>query len=182
MAVWTTIPSAGSKLRASVLSSLITEVRPIVAVKTADDTRTSTTYTTDSELSVTIPAAGTYDVNVTLIYNGPTGGTNGRLKVRFNFPTGALSIGHIGGINNSTSATANIADTDFGAYYNDTSSPTSDFQLPTVNTTVELTAIFEGTLVATASGTFSIDTAQISASGTTTIRTHSKLVVNRTGI
>ena len=91
MASFTTVPSAGAKLRASVLSALIVETREIAAVKTADDTRTSTTYTADTHLTIAIPAAGTYDIECVLYYNGPTGGTNGRLKCRFNFPSGALS-------------------------------------------------------------------------------------------
>jgi hypothetical protein len=77
---------------------------------------------------------------------------------------------------------ANIADVDFGAVSNDTTSPTTDFSLPTVNTTVDLTAIFKGTLVASAGGTLSVDFAQISASGTTTIRQHSRLTATPTGL
>lgn len=179
---FTAVPSAGSRVRGSVLSSLFTEVRPIAAVKTADDTRTSTTYIADTHLSVAIPAADTYEGQLLLIYNGPTGGTNGRLKARINFPSGALTWGHLGGKNNTTVADGNMTDIDLGAAFNDTSSPSADINLPTVNTTVELTAVVWFTLVATASGTLSVDTAQISASGTTTIRKHSSLIVTRLGL
>lgn len=175
MGTFTPVPSSGADLSGPTLSSLISEVRCIAAIKAADETRTSSTYSADADLHVSIPAAGSYEVKCVLLYNGPTGGTNGRLKVRFNFPTGAISIGHVGGKNNTAVADANMTDIDIGAVINATSSPTADFLVPTVNTTVDLTVIFEGTLVATAAGTLSIDTAQISTSGTTTIRAHSRL-------
>jgi hypothetical protein len=148
-------------------------------VKTTNDSRTTTTYIVDSNLSIAIPAVGTYAVELMLITNGPTGGTNGRLKVRFNFPTGALTIGHINGKDNTAATTADMTDVNMGAIFNATSSPTADINLPTVNTTVELIAMMHGTLRATATGTLSIDTAQIVASGTTTVRTDSWLTARR---
>lgn len=179
---WSATPLAGEVFTADQWLALITELRPICAVKTADDTRTTTTYIADTELSVSIPSAGTYEFAVLLIYNGPTGGTNGRLKVRVNYPAGSITLGHVGGKNNTAVADANMTDVDLGAIYDDTSSPTTDLLFPTVNTTVELTALIEGTLVATAAGTLYIETAQIFASGTTTIRKHSRLTAKFTGL
>jgi hypothetical protein len=183
--LFTTLPYAGQTLTGTLLSTLFSEIRPVAAVKTADEARTSSTYIGDSHLTVTIPAADTYNFELLLIYNGPSGGTNGRLKVRINFPTGALSVGHVGGKNNTAVTDANMTDIDLGAVYNATSSPTSDISLPTVGTSVDLTAIIQGTLVCTSVATlntFSIDTAQIATSGTTTIRKHSSLIVRRLGL
>jgi hypothetical protein len=128
---------------------------------------------------VAVASGAVYEVVCVLFYNGPSGGTNGRLKVRLNFPNGALSIGHIGGINTAPGTTANLADIDLGVISNATSSPTGDFLMPTVGTGVPLTVLFKGTLVTSAAGNFSLDTAQIVASGTTTIQKHSRLVLRR---
>ena len=76
-----------------------------------------------------------------------------------------------------------MTDIDLGAVYNATTSPTADFNLPTVNVATYLTALFEGTLVATAAGTLSIDRAQIVTSATaTTVRQHSRLTAVFTGL
>ncbi len=83
----TTIPSAGAKLRASVLRSLITELRPVYARKTADETLSnSTVLQDDDELFVSVDASTTYEWELTLIYEA---GTTADYKWALTFPTGS---------------------------------------------------------------------------------------------
>lgn len=59
---FTTIPVAGARLRASVLSSLITEVRPLHAIKSGDETVTSSTaLQNDDALSFAVAANTRYE-------------------------------------------------------------------------------------------------------------------------
>lgn len=167
--------------------STILSFLPRYAVKTSNDSRTTTTYTADSHLSISVPTADTYQFELMLLYDGPTGGTNGRLKVRINFPTtggGSLFLGKISGKDTTAVTTADMTDMNVGTVFNATTSPTADINLPTVGTAANamLTVMMYGILLANASGTLSIDTAQIVASGTTTIHTGSYLKLQRCGV
>lgn len=180
------LPYAGQNLTAATLSTWLQEVRPLSAVKTANDPRTSSTYVADSNLFVTIPAIDTYAFEIFLIYDGPTGGSNGRLKTRINFPTGTLTVGHIGGRNDTAVTSGNMTDMDIGAMIATSTSPTSDILLPTVNLGQYLTTWIVGTFVATgpltSSSTFWIDTAQIVTNSTTTIYKGSLMTLQRQGL
>lgn len=82
----TTIPPAGSKLRASTLSALITEVRPVAARKTANETvNNSATLQNDDHLVVAVAANATYDFTMVLHY---TSGTTPDLKIGWTVPSG----------------------------------------------------------------------------------------------
>lgn len=83
---FTSIPAAGSKLRGSVLSALITEVRPVTARKTANETvNNSAALQNDNELFVAAEAGATYDFTLFGMY---TSGTTPDLKVGWTVPSG----------------------------------------------------------------------------------------------
>lgn len=82
---FTTIPSSGAKLRASVLSSLITDVRPIVARKTIDETVVNNTFQNDDELFVVGAANTNYEFDATLHYSS---GTTPDFRFQWTFPAG----------------------------------------------------------------------------------------------
>lgn len=94
---FTTIPSAGAKLRASVLSSLITELRPLSALQVGDSAakNASTTLSDLSGFSVSVAASATYRFHLFLRYNSATAAD---LKLGWTFPSGltmAYGIDHI---------------------------------------------------------------------------------------
>jgi hypothetical protein len=83
---FTTVPAAGAKLRGSVLSSLITEVRPLSVRKGLDETvNNSTTLQNDDELFLAVEANASYWLNLRLIMNS---GTTPDFKMLFTFPAG----------------------------------------------------------------------------------------------
>jgi hypothetical protein len=83
---FTTVPSAGAKLRGSVLSALITEVRPVIARKTVDETiSSSSTLQNDDELFVSVTANAVYSARLHLPYQ--SNATPG-FKYGFTFPSG----------------------------------------------------------------------------------------------
>lgn len=89
---FTTIPAAGAKLRGSILSSLITELRPISVRKSADETvNNSTTLQADDELLLPVEANATYWLYLRLIMSS---GTTPDFKMLFTFPTGLLMTLH----------------------------------------------------------------------------------------
>lgn len=81
----TTIPSAGAKLRGSVLSAIINESRIIPVRKLLDQTRTNNTLTNDTELFVPVVATGVYLLESHIVQNS---GTTPDFKVGWTFPTG----------------------------------------------------------------------------------------------
>lgn len=84
---FTTIPAAGAKLRGATLSALITEVRPVAAYKSIDETvNNSATLQNDDELLVALEASVRYDIFLQLSQN--SGATPG-FKFSFTTPTGA---------------------------------------------------------------------------------------------
>lgn len=83
---FTTIPSAGAKLRASVLSALITEVRPLEAYKSADETvNNSAALQNDDALFVSVAANTRYDFRLTALY---ISNSTPDIKFAWTFPTG----------------------------------------------------------------------------------------------
>ena len=82
----TSLPAAGSKLRATVLESLITEVRDPIAYKTADETiASSTTLQNDDELFVTVAANAAYRLQHDFVFNS---GTTPDIKFTYSLPSG----------------------------------------------------------------------------------------------
>lgn len=82
---WTAIPGV-AKFRAAVLSALVTEIRPVSATKTNDETIISNaTLQNDDELFVALAASTIYDFRLDLFYNS---GATPDLKIGWTFPTG----------------------------------------------------------------------------------------------
>lgn len=83
---FTTIPSSGAKLRASVLSALVTEIRPLMARKTIDETIiSSSTLQNDDELFLVVAANCVYRIAARINYNS---GTTPDFKMAFTYPSG----------------------------------------------------------------------------------------------
>lgn len=82
----TTLPSAGSKLRASVFAALMAERMPITARKTANETIISnSTLQNDDELFVAVEASCTYHMELRI---SCTSGITPDLKIGWTYPTG----------------------------------------------------------------------------------------------
>lgn len=82
---FTSIPGVG-RLRASILSALITELRPLSAIKTSDEVvNNSSTLQNDDQLVVALTANAVYRLTVEAQY---TAGTTADYKWAFTFPAG----------------------------------------------------------------------------------------------
>jgi hypothetical protein len=80
---WTTLPNAGQKPPASTLSALITELRPLMAVRTNDQTLSNnTTLQNDNQLSLAYAGPAVYDIEAVIIYQA---GTTADFKTGFTF-------------------------------------------------------------------------------------------------
>lgn len=84
---FTTYPAAGDDLTATTLQALISELRPLYAEKTADETvNNSAALQDDNELVLAVAANTKYEVTSLIRYNS---GTTPDLKVKYTVPTGA---------------------------------------------------------------------------------------------
>lgn len=106
---WTTIPSAGSKLRASVLSDLITELRPNGARKTAAEiVNNSNTPQNDDELTVPVAASTLYKLNGLIIF---TSGATPDFRFTWSLPAGATHSTNTRIYSRSLAAPSQMVDT-----------------------------------------------------------------------
>ena len=141
---------------------------PIVAVKVADTSRSSTTtLTADPELSVTIPSAGTWYLLCYLNYEGAAVGT-GDLKIR------VTSVGSLRyhAIYQGAGGAANV-----GSTYQGGGTP-SGFATAGAGTLCGGT--IHGTLVTATSGTTGLDWAQNTSNATaTTLHAGSAMMLQR---
>jgi len=86
MAGWTTLPGV-ERLKASILSALITELRPTCVIKSADETvSNSSTLQDDDELVLAAAANTTYRWEIGVAFGA---GTTADYKFAFTFPAGA---------------------------------------------------------------------------------------------
>lgn len=100
---FTTIPPAGSKLRGATLTSLITEVRPVPARKTTNQSIVSpgsSTLANDTELFIPVEANAVYKISLIILYNS---GTTPDIKFGLTVPSGAT--GTWSGIGYDTAST-----------------------------------------------------------------------------
>src|SRR5262245_54452011 len=83
----TTIPAAGAKLRGSTFSSLITELRQTVGLKTSDQNvgPSNTTLQDVTELGLAVVANAVYTFDAYIQY---ASNTTADFKTGFTFPTG----------------------------------------------------------------------------------------------
>ncbi len=89
----TTLPAAGAKLRGSVLSALFTEVRPVPAYKSADETISSNgTLQNDDALAIALVANAQYDFELRFNYSS---GTTPDFYFGWTFPTGMTMFANL---------------------------------------------------------------------------------------
>jgi len=87
---FTAVPSAGAKLRASVLSALISERTPLEAIKIADQTLSnSISFTNDNTLFLAFLSGCTYRLELALIYSA---GTTADFKGCFTFTNAVVNL------------------------------------------------------------------------------------------
>lgn len=83
---FTSLPSAGAKLTAATLYSAITELRPLFARKTVDETIISNaTLQDDDTLALAVVASTVYEFRLRAVINS---GTTPDFKMGWTFPTG----------------------------------------------------------------------------------------------
>lgn len=85
---FTSLPSAGSALRASVLAKLITELRPITVIKNTNTSRTANTLLDDPELTVPLAANSIYAWQASIIAVSNANNA-GDIRISLSFPTGS---------------------------------------------------------------------------------------------
>jgi hypothetical protein len=156
--------SAGDKPTAAEWSNM----RPLKAVKTGDESRTSTTtLSDDTELVLTVAAATLYKVEGFLIYDGAAGGD---LKIGWSAPAGATWDWVAGGLD---SAAAGVSGSMWMGHWTITGEHTYGCNGAGSN----IIALPQGYLqTAGAAGTFRLRFAQGTSNATSTrLRTRSAL-------
>lgn len=120
---------AGQPLTAQDLEDLRTFAVPLMVVKTADESVTSsTTPQDDNELTLTVAANAAYKLDMHILLGGT--GTTGDFEFRFNAPAGSRISASAAGL--AQAATAVTGDMNAGAINNQTTFPTSAFGYATV--------------------------------------------------
>jgi hypothetical protein len=175
---FTTIPAAGAKLRASVLNSLITELRPIEAVKTGDTSRTSdASLTDDGDLTVALPANTTWEYTLVLLLNSAANAA-GDFNAQMTFPANATHMYGAVGLDDAL-ASGQVTDLRSEAGTRDTTSPSATFQFGT-STTVT-TAVVTGRIeLGATAGSLTLQWGQLASNANaTTVQDGSYLVAHR---
>ncbi len=176
---FTTLPPAGAKLPASTLASLITEVRPISAFKSASTSRASTIVrVADPDLVIALPANTTWDFDMILQLRGAANAA-GDFSGEFSFPASSVVSYTAHGLVD-TLASGQSADLQADASGGrDAASPTNsfDFGVSTSFTSVLVSGRIE--LGATA-GSLSFNWAQQSSNvNATIVEAGSRLIATR---
>lgn len=152
-----TYPSiaAGQRITASLLNSML----PIVVIKAADQTVTSsTTLTNDSHLVAALVANATYIVDGYLMLTGPAA-TTGDAKIDFTIPTGATMHYTSGGVVASSPA----------VQYEDTVNANSTARTIGTNGSTDMgVALHAHVVLGSAAGNVQLRFAQNSSNGTAT--------------
>ncbi len=166
---FTTLPTlfAGMVLTGDHLTSIetaITEIRPIGAVKTADQTNTTTTIADDTELQIALAASTNYEGYANLIVNTSTAGD---FKLQFSVPSG--TTGYWSAITPSVAVTTTP--------YTGALPIATQAQQEGSASDIYCRATFQ--LTTTNAGTFKVQHALNAASGTLTIKAASILVARR---
>jgi hypothetical protein len=167
---FTTLPTlfAGMVLTGDHLTSIetaITEIRPIGAVKTADQTNTTTTIADDTELQIALAASTNYEGHCHLIANIPAAGD---IKLQFSVPSGCTGYWNPPVQNLAAGA---------GTVYQGALPIATQAQLEGQGADEYFHIRFA--IVTTNAGTFKVQHALNTASGTLTIKAASILVARR---
>ena len=174
---FTTIPSSGAKLRASVLEALVTEVRPVPAVKAGDTSRnTTTTHTADPDLSVTLPP-GTWRVE----FDGTlTSAANaaGDFSYRWAYPSDATMSEGVHGVVDTLASGQVATDMNVAGSSADATSPSAAKNIGASTSVTYFLAVAIVTIVTT--GAVVIEWAQASSNANnTTLKAGSTLTATR---
>lgn len=160
---FTALPAAGAKLRAATLSSLISEIRPITARKTVDETvNNSAVLQDDDELFVALAASTTYRIALDLVWNS---GTTPDFKYDWTVPSGATGLYTVTATSGAALFLGSLAFASGGNLDGSGS---------------DLFSRFEGELVTTNAGTLRLRWAQVAATvSNTVVRAGSLLVATK---
>jgi len=164
---FTAYPAAGETLTAAKLQSLIGEVRPVTATKTADESLTSnTTLQNDDHLSVAFASTLTYVIAGELYVDGPTAGD---INLRLTW-TGTVTRLDWNVTGLATTATAAEGDMKSVAQLGATTSPATAITIGTITANFS-TIKLGGLLIPSTAGVLTLQWAQSVSTGTaTTIR------------
>jgi hypothetical protein len=163
---WTTPPSAGAKLRASVLSALILEGRPIRAQKAGDTSRSGTSSrTADPDLVLALSANTTYEYSGLFLVSSAANAA-GDFSYELQYPSDAVITAGGSGLHNSL-ASGSTADVEAIAYSLDATSPTS--QLPYGASTNVTGIIVRGEITLVTAGNLTVAWAQVASNGNATV-------------
>lgn len=161
---FTTLPLALDELTAAKLESLITELRPVTAVKSADTSRnTTTTFTADPHLALSL-SAHTYHIFGNLYLNSAANAA-GDFQYRWSWTNDMnVRMGGIGVVD--TLASGSSADGQFARNQADTTSPTAalSFGASTTGTNILVTA----RVLVTTAGTLTLEWTQLSSNANNT--------------
>ena len=175
---FTVVPSAGAKLRASVLSALITELRPVSAVKTSDTSRnTTTSRTADPDLSVAVPANSTWDYELLIVATSAANAA-GDISIEMQYPSGATHMYGAHGVVDTLASGAS-ADLFAGTDSRDNTSPSAalSFGLSTTFTSILVSGRVE---IGATPGNLLLAWAQsASNANNSTVKNGSRLVAHR---
>lgn len=166
---FTTLPTltAGVVLTSDHITTIftaITELRPLGAIKTSDQTNVTTTIADDTELQITLAASTTYEGYANLIVNTSTAGD---FKLQFSVPSGAS--GYWSAITPSVAVTTTP--------YTGALPIATQAQQEGSASDIFCRATF--TVVTTNAGTFKVQHALNTASGTLTVKSQSILVARK---
>lgn len=162
---FTAVPSAGTKVRASVLSSLFSERTPLYAVLATGVPYTSNaTPANVTDLVLAMLANHSYLFEAHMFASG--GNNAGDVQYQFTYPTGCtVDIGGSGLHTSVTSGSSGIIET--FSVVGDTTSPTTALGFA-VSTTVTKATIWGRIAVGSTAGNLQLQASQAASNGTAT--------------
>lgn len=168
---FTTVPGAGQKLRGSVLSSLITEVRPVSAIVSGDQSlaTSNTTLQNITDLAIAVVANATYAIDLHIMATLSSGVAED-LKIAATFPTGAV-LHNLVALGGTPAGVATFVASDMFVGANGGASTTSGSAYATYGLSTSNTGSVNPLLLIMSStaGTFQVQAAQ-NTSGANTVK------------
>lgn len=169
---FTAYPAAGETMTAAKLQALISELRPVIATKTADESLTSNAVLqADDHLSVAFASTLTYTIEGELYVDGPTAGD---INLRLAW-TGTVTRLDWAAMGLATTATVAEGDVKSVAQLGATTSPATAISIGTITANFS-TIKLGGLLIPSTAGVLTLQWSQAVSTGTaTTVRTGSWL-------
>jgi hypothetical protein len=169
--------ASGTKVRASTLTALVTELQNLYSdtlkvAKTGDTTRATSSMSIDPHLSLSLLASTTYDFDLALYHNAPSAND---IQFAMSFPSGASVTW--GGVRLASGASSVTGEGDFGVYIAPTSSTSA---IAAGGTGGDQLSIIRGTIVlGVTPGALALFWADNSGSGSVTLRNRSTMRAHR---